>query len=205
MRLKGLSVLLCVALAAVSFSVRAENIGQVDRARGATSAAQDDTLRPLTGGSAILFEDVLRTGAGSRLHVTFDDGTRLMMGDSSELAIDAMVYNPDRYAMGVMRLTQGVFRMVTGQVNKMPGGTMTVITPMASIGVRGTDFWGQQSADQLLMALLDDGELTIVTEQGSVTLTEPNTAVLIHEGLAIGPVFKLTAAQVKDAVATIAW
>ncbi|MCR4377202.1 MAG: FecR family protein [Rhodospirillales bacterium] len=207
---------MCVIVSmAFALPAGAETVGAVERARGETSASQMDQTRVLSDGSAVQVDDVLRTGAGSRLYVTFIDDTRLMLGDRSEIVIDSLVYSPDQsgpeqlspeqLSMGALRLTHGVFRMVSGQVNKVPGGALVIATPMATIGVRGTDFWGEQSADQLLMALLDDGELTLTTAQGSVTLTDPKTAVLIHAGEAPGPVFTLTDQQLQDALATIGW
>lgn len=202
---------MCVIVSmAFALPAGAETIGAVERARGETSASQGDQTRALSDGSAVQGEDVLRTGAGSRLYVTFIDDMRLMLGDQSEIVIDSLVYSPDQsgpeqLSLGALRLTQGVFRMVSGQVNKVPGGALVISTPMATIGVRGTDFWGEQSADKLLMALLDDGELTLTTAQGSVTLTDPKTAVLIRAGEVPGPVFMLTDRQLQDAVATIGW
>jgi len=183
----------------------AEDVGAVDRARGETTAVQQSAMRSLFTGSAVQFMDTLRTGDQSRLQVTFKDGSELVLGDRSELNVDEMVYDPGAQGRGVLRLTKGVFRLVSGQVNKIPGGTLAVVTPMATIGVRGTDFWGEQSADRLKMALLDDGELTITTKDGTVTLSDPMTIVVIDKGKAPGTVSKLSQKQLVQAMATISW
>lgn len=197
---------LCLWAVVLAGEAQAQDVGSVDRARGvATAAALGGKARPLSAGSDVAFEDVLRTGTDSRLFMTFIDGSTLMMGDRSELIIDAMVYSPGRFGAGALRLKEGVFRMVSGAVNKVPGGQLTLTTPMASIGVRGTDFWGEQTATRLLMALLDDGELVITTRYGTVTLTDPTTAVVIEKGQAPGAVFPLSDRQLQDAIATISW
>lgn len=180
-------------------------VGAVDRARGPAVIKRAILERPARAGRAVLFQDVLETGAAARLYVTFDDGSRLMMGDESRLTVDEMVYEPGKTGRGALMLSRGVFRMVSGQVNKVAGGTLSVITPVAHIGVRGTDFWGEQTAARLLLALLGDGELTVTTEHGTVILRQPNTAVEIERGQAPGPVFELSAQQVRDAAATVSW
>ena len=182
-----------------------DQIGAVTHAQGVTQARQNDTLRDLHTGGDVLTKDTLLTGAKSRLKVDFKDGSELYLGDNSKLAIDDMIYEPHRHGQGTLWLTRGVFRMVTGQINKVPDGALSVITPFATIGVRGTDFWGQQSADKLVMAVLGHGELYISTPDGTVRLTQPYTFVTIEKGKPPSPVEKLGDQQLKDAVATVSW
>lgn len=182
----------------------AEKIGAVDRTRGETLAIRSNVSHNLNQGSAIEFRDLLRTGKQSRLLVNFIDGSTLTLGDGSELSIDEMVYEPKTRGRAVLRLTQGVFRMVSGKVNKVPGGTLTIQTPLATIGVRGTDFWGEQTQDILLMALLDRGELSIETTEGTIKLSNPLHAVKVQKGKPM-ETFVLTPQQLKSAVETVAW
>lgn len=183
----------------------ARDVGDVVRARGQASAHRHEQARALMGGGDVLFRDTVRTGADTRLEISFVDDSLLTLGDDSELLIDEMVYDPQGASQGALTLTRGVFRMVSGQLTKTPGGSLTLTTPLATIGVRGTDFWGDQREDKLTMALLDDGELTIVTPVGTVTLTTPLSAVVIERGKAPPAPFTLTPAQLDAAVKTIAW
>ena len=180
-------------------------IGAVEKIRGEASASYKTSLRQLVGGGGVLFEDTLRTGDKTRLLVNFLDGGKLSLGDNSELLIDEMIYDPGKKGKGALRLIKGVFRFVTGQINKVPGGQLVLSTPVATIGVRGTDFWGEQTDERLTMALLDNGELTITTPNGTVTLTQPLSAVTIERGQAPGAVFTLTQAQLQAAAGTVAW
>ena len=135
----------------------AERVGTIERAKGGSSVVRLGYERALDQGQDVQFLDVLRTQDNTRLETRFIDQSILTLGDHSELTIDEMVYEPGRSGRAVLRLAKGVFRMTSGQVNKVPDGTLTVHTPLATIGVRGTDFWGQQSEDTLVMAVLDDG------------------------------------------------
>lgn len=190
-------------------AVRAgDDVGNVARARGFAVAlpAGKDVGRRLGAGSPVLFRDEIETGSDTRVQLHLIDGSRIMLGDGSRLMIDEMVYDPGTRGNGVIRLTEGVFRMISGQVNKVPGGTLTVVTPLVTIGVRGTDFWGLQTADKLTLALLDDGVVTVSTDAGGVILTEPGTAVTVEarNSPPAGPV-TMTPAQLETAKATVAW
>ena len=176
-----------VVICALVFSadaLAADTVGAVDRARGDARISHGGQERALKTQDAVKWLDTLLTGQDTRLSVAFIDGSALTLGDHSELSVDEMVYEPGTQGDMVLRLTQGVFRMVTGQINKVPDGRLTLFTPMATIGVRGTDFGGQQTPKKLLMALLDDGEVTINADGGTVTLTEPGSAVIIEHGRA---------------------
>lgn len=183
----------------------APDVGDVVRSRGTAQARQPHRIRRLMDGSDILHGDTLRTYAETRLQVEFEDGGRLYLGDDSEMIVDEMVYDPSGKSKGSIRVLKGAFRMITGKINKTANGTMVVTTPVATIGVRGTDFWGYQEAGKLTMALLDDSELVISTPQETVILNEPMTAVVIADGKAPGTVFTLSPAQLQAAVRTVNW
>lgn len=182
-----------------------EDVGAVEQARGLTMVVRQDVIQPLQLGSGVQVLDHLQTGDNARLHVVFVDGSDLSMGAGSDLIVDEMVYEPGNQGQGVLHLSQGVFRLVSGQVNKVPGGTLTILTPLATIGVRGTDFWGHQTSEKLDMALLDDGELTITTAQGQVTLTDPLSAVTVLKGQPPSAIYTLSPEQLSAAKATVAW
>lgn len=83
--------------------------------------------------------------------VTLGDNTRFEVRDdlvSAELATGNVA----------LSLLEGTFRLVTGPLTgPLTGGPerpLVVTTPLATIGVRGTDFWGRQSAELLQVALL---------------------------------------------------
>lgn len=199
------SILVFCALFFSVDALAADAIGAVDRARGDTRISHGGEERALEMRGTVKWLDTLLTGKDSRLSVAFIDGSALTLGDHSELTVDEMVYEPGTKGDMALRLTQGVFRMVSGQVNKVPDGRLTLFTPVATIGVRGTDFWGQQTSEKLLMALLDEGEITIDVDGGTVTLTEPGSAAVIERGRAPGSPFSLSPEQLAAAVETVSW
>ena len=108
--------------------------------------------------------------------------------------------------VAALTLVKGAVRMVSGRINKISGGSLALTTPIATIGICGTDFWGLQEPDKLTLALIDNGELQITTRQGEVVvLTEPLTAVVIEPGRTPSKVVRLTAEQFRAAVRTVHW
>ena len=113
-------------------------------------------------GSPVRLGDRLRTGANARLEITFDDGTRLTLGENANVVIDRYVYNPAK-SKGQMLLstTQGALRLATGKLKEMDNKDITVVTPAAALAVRGTEFW-TGPIDGQYGALLLKGKVRVI-------------------------------------------
>lgn len=179
------------------------SVGSAVKVQGYAGMIRRNLVFPLGTNDKVFWQDILETRGKARLNVLFIDNTRLMMGNDSRLTIDELVFQPNQKGRALFSLSQGVFRMVTGSLNKINNSDFTLRTPLATIGVRGTDFWGHQTDKKLTMALLDDGKLEISTPNGQVTLSEPLSAVVIEAGKEIGKPFQLTPEQVEQAKRTV--
>lgn len=202
----GLGALI-VILALASLARAADPAGHVTRIRGEASVVSASDRRDLVQGAAIFAGDTVTTGKDARLELTMMDGARITLGDDSELRIDDYVYSPrGKTGRAALMLAHGVFRAVTGALATLAGGPFRVATPVASIGIRGTDFWGEQRADRLLIALLGGKAITVENAGGRVELTRRNIATRV-EGPGQAPTrpFALSAAQLRAALATVAW
>jgi hypothetical protein len=148
-----------------------ENDAQIISASGATTAAV---------GLTVHMKDQLRTGTNGRLQVTFQDHTVLTLGEDASILIDRYVFDPDR-GMGeaLLQATQGAFRFAAGQLKDMRNKTITVSTPVAEIGVRGTEFWGGP-IDGQYGVLLIEGEVTVSNQGGTIRLSNPGEGTEIH-------------------------
>jgi len=122
-------------------------------------------------GTPVNMKDELRTGPKARLQVTFRDDTVLTLGENAKIVIDSYVYDPDKSAgETVLQATQGAFRFVTGRLKELKEKKIAVSTPVADIGIRGTEFWGGP-IDAKYGILLLNGEVIVSNQAGSVTLT----------------------------------
>jgi hypothetical protein len=183
------------------------DIGSVVKARGNIASVLRSLPRTLREGSDVKFLDTILTGDDTRAEIVLIDDSQLSIGDNSELTIDEMVYEPGKKGRGVLTLARGVFRMVSGKINKHDGGTLTLRTPVATIGVRGTDFWGLQEEDKLTMALIDNGIVEITGADGrTVTLDTPLQAVVIERGQPTPAApYNLTPEQLAEAAKTVTY
>ncbi len=105
------------------------DVGDVARSRGQFAALQSGVARSLFEGSDVRFLDTIITGADTRAEIEFIDKSYLMVGENSALTIDEMVFEPGVRSTGIITLTQGVFRMVSGKINKVPGGELIIHSP----------------------------------------------------------------------------
>lgn len=157
-----------------------DTVGLVDRARGTAEARFDDATRALIEASDILFRDLVVTRDSTRLQIAFRDDSTLFVGDGSEVRIDHFVFDPTSgIGEAGLQVTEGVFRFISGQITKQPRSNVQLATPSATIGIRGTDFWGFQTGDRLDLVLLDDGVVTVRTAGGVQVLSEPNTGLTV--------------------------
>ncbi|MBO6947378.1 MAG: FecR domain-containing protein [Rhodospirillales bacterium] len=183
------------------------DVGDVERARGNIAGLSQNLPRTLREGSDVRFLDTILTGDDTRVEIKLIDDSELFIGDNSELTIDQMVYEPGKKSEGVLTLARGVFRMISGEVNKVEGGSLTLRTPVATIGVRGTDFWGLQEESKLTMALIDNGVVEITGTDGrTVTLDTPLQAVVIERGQPTpNAPFSLTPEELAEAAKTVTY
>lgn len=199
--------LLLLALAGGREAAAADTAGHVTRIKGEATAANAGQRRALEQGAAVLVGDLVTTGQPARLELTMIDGGKVTLGDDSELRIDAYVYDPKAKAGGgALALTRGVFRATTGGLGKLAGEPFRVETPVATIGIRGTDFWGEQRTDKLLIALLGGKAVFVENAAGRVELAKRNLATRV-EGPGQAPTrpFALSRSQLRAALATVAW
>ncbi|HET9232219.1 MAG TPA: FecR domain-containing protein, partial [Vitreimonas sp.] len=175
MRARLIAVLLAgVSLPALAHAQAPARIGVASAVRNEVTA-QGSEQRPLSVGSAIYQNELIRTGPGSVAQLLFADQTTLSVGPSSELRLDRFVYNPDRSAGDVaVSLTTGALRFISGSQNPR---SYQVTTPVATMGVRGT------IVDILLIegrvfGILDEGQAFFTLQDGrEVMLDEPGTAI----------------------------
>lgn len=206
---KPLAVLiLAAALWVAALPVRAAELaGTVERLRGAVAAEAGGVRHTLAQGAAVYVGDRLTTGQDSRLEIRFVDGTSVTLGDRSDLVIDRFLYDPPKNAGdAVLQLASGVFRAASGGIAKLRGAPLRVETPAGTLGIRGTEFWGEQRADSLLVALLGGGGVFVENAAGRTEIDQVGFATRVDRpGDAPSPAFALTPEQLEAALATVAW
>lgn len=143
--------------------------------------------RVLRVGIDIQASERVTTKANDRAHVVFLDGTALTIGPNSVLVIDKYVYDPDRKA-GAMALstTRGVLRFVGGSISK--NSEVTVMTPSATIGIRGGIATVAVAENGATTAHFIYGDSMRVTSQGTTqTATRSGSQITAAGGVPPSP------------------
>ena len=119
----------------------AADIGQVKVAKGTVSVERGGEARAATVGMRLQTADVVRTGADGSVGLTMNDNSLLSAGPNSILSLDRYEFDPTT-SLGRFdtSLRTGSLAVVSGRIAKQSTEAMTVRTPFAILGVRGTEF-----------------------------------------------------------------
>jgi hypothetical protein len=127
-------------LAAASVA-RAEDatIGFVKTVSGTATVIHDGTSEKAVLGTPLRERNRIETGPGGSIGITFIDNTRLALGPSSSVELDRFEFKPadQRYAL-VIRLLDGTLDYISGLTAKLAPEAISIETPTATVGVRGT-------------------------------------------------------------------
>ncbi len=118
-----------------------EHVATAKAPQGEVVVVRDGDMQPIKGGARLFMGDVIRTGTDSSVGVMFLDGTRLGVGAESECRIDKFLFDPleDRYAFDIY-MKQGSAVYSSGKIGNLNPEAVTIRTPRATVGVRGTRF-----------------------------------------------------------------
>jgi hypothetical protein len=118
----------------------ADDVGQVKIARGQVTVERAGQMLPAQVGMALEAADILRTGGDGSIGVTMRDDSLLSAGPNSVLSLAHFEFDPTTsQGRFESRLQRGTLALVSGRIAKSSPQAMTVRTPSAVLGVRGTD------------------------------------------------------------------
>lgn len=116
-------------------------VGEVVRTVGSVSVVRGPQSFVPFAGVGVCRGDRFVTGAGSIVEMRLRDGSLVTVGKDSEFVIrDYRIYR-EAPNVALFDLVKGAFRSVTGLITAR-AHRYEVRTKVATIGVRGTDFWG---------------------------------------------------------------
>jgi hypothetical protein len=115
-----------------------EAMGTVAAVVGSPSATSAGGSRSLDVGSAVFEGDRINVGPTSNAQLLLSDGTKLVVGPSSQLVLQSYLLRNASTAKKVsVKALRGTFRFITG---KSPKSSYDISTANATIGIRGTAF-----------------------------------------------------------------
>ena len=117
------------------------DVGQIKVAKGQVWVERAGQVLPGRVGLALEPADTLRTGADGSVGVTMRDDSRLSAGPNSVLTLAAFEFDTvTTRGRFETQLRRGTLAVVSGRIAKSEPESMTVRTPSAVLGARGTTF-----------------------------------------------------------------
>ncbi|MCW8956136.1 MAG: FecR domain-containing protein [Gammaproteobacteria bacterium] len=166
-----------------------ESVGQVVEARGKTFAiSSKKKKRNLFIGSEIFVGDRLFTGGDGFMRLNMIDDAKIDLRCNSEMLIED--YRLMRAGnRSVLYLIKGSLRKITGSIGKLANDVYEMRTPMATVGVRGTEYalrvmqsYGCDGTVDVdsdgLFVRVDVGVVDLKNNSGLHALTAGNAAII---------------------------
>ena len=122
---------------------------------------RDGNLIALKPGLRVQSGDKVSTGANARLLLEMDEGSLLKLGEKAELNFDKLIRTEEKQGLfeAVLRLAKGAFRFTTTTLGKAQKRQVNVRIGAITVGIRGTDIWGNSKIDKDILCLIE-GKIT---------------------------------------------
>lgn len=117
-----------------------------------SAAAPSGEIRDIIKGGQVFQGEVIITASASYVNIEFTDGGRVLLRPETRFSIERYQYagaqvptsgqaaQPVRQESAFFRLLKGGFRAVSGLIGHTRRDDYAVQTPVATIGIRGTDY-----------------------------------------------------------------
>ncbi len=128
----------------------------------------DNKIRPLKRGAKLLSGDEIITKNRARAQIKLKDGSFFSLKPKTQFKIENFVFTKkESENKSFFGLVRGGFRALTGLIGQRSKSAYRVNTPVATIGIRGTDY------DVILTSPLNGskGSLVTHTNSGAISLT----------------------------------
>jgi len=199
----GLFAIISVFITIAEAAEMPNRIGTILRIQGqAVEQPQGFHRRPLYVGAPVHAQSKIKSGPNSRLEISFVDGSKMVLGEWAHVRLDIRLkdYRSEQQRSAqngepaaeaqqsnsmTVNVLSGTFRFVTGLIAKINQRSVRFGTQVATIGVRGTDFFGGPLAAGMppgeihygFMVL--DGAIDIRNRHGGVTLDSPREGTFL--------------------------
>ena len=158
-------------------------IGDITRVFGGVSIIRNgNTVVPETGESFCVHDRFVTNGKGVA-ELKFRDGSLVTVGKDTEFVIAEWRERLLFANTASFELVKGAFRALTGAITQRRH-RVEVKTAIATIGVRGTEFWGglNLSPEALEVVMLQGKGVYVKNDAGMVELTTAGTGTTVKFG-----------------------
>jgi hypothetical protein len=151
-----------------------------------SAATPSGEIRDIVKGGPVYEGEVLITASSSYVNIEFSDGGRVLLRPESRFQIERYQYaatstqaqaanQPVRQESAFFRLLKGGFRAVSGLIGHTRREDYAVQTPVATIGIRGTDY-------EVRFCQGDCGDTTPTPKDGLYAGVQSGSIALSNQG-----------------------
>jgi len=146
------------------------NVGKISALSGEVSITRDSQNILAKIGTIINEKDKITTGKSSRLQLIFNDKTIISLGKNSIFNVEEYFFDEQKPSQtkASFKVTKGIFKSITGRIGKINPTKFKLKTKSASIGIRGTIFFGAIEDGQPDNIACTSGAIVVDTPSGSV-------------------------------------
>ena len=170
-------LILCWTIGATGLmsSVQAAEIaGQVTRIKNTATTVRGTETQVLGVGAIVYIGDTIKTGSNGWIEMRMLDQATIVLGEKSEFKVDDYLFDREKgVGKVVLSIVIGTFRAVSGGITKLQSSSFALNSPVATIGIRGTEFWGGPLDGVYNIALLSGKAIIIENAAGRVEITQP--------------------------------
>lgn len=201
----------CLSFCMVGAHAEAPIAGYVTKVRGEVVAAAESGRLTLALGHALHQGYRLLTGADARLEARMKDGTVLTLGERTEFVIQQVTGAAVNSKSTRFELLKGAFRAVTTAPEASAKLDWQVRTPVAIVGVRGTEVWGGfnllGAGDTTLDVVMFEGKGVFVeTPTGMVDLLKAGDGTTVVDvGASPAPLKPWGEKKLQAAIESVSW
>ena len=135
-----LGLVLSVLMASSVAVAQEDSAGMIVASRGEVIAMSNGGSRELKQGDFVYVNDEILTSDRSFAVLQFTDGAKVTVRPDSTLIIEQYLYAGNSDDEATLNLVSGGLRVITGAMAKTNPENYKVRTPVALMGVRGTEF-----------------------------------------------------------------
>ncbi len=183
------------------------SIGEVSSLAGVAKAKRvDGNEFNLSNGDPVFQGDTITVSNSGAVGLTFLDKTTLSLSEGGKMVLDELVYNPETGDGNMaVDMVEGAFSFISGEIAKSGEDAMTIKTPVATIGIRGTTVAGKAAVEgnENSFTLLQDadggvGQISVSNAGGSQVLGQIGATTSISSfNTPPPPPIILSAAQIQ--------
>lgn len=175
----------CFVASPILAQTNAVGINAAIRNKVEIRSAATKKTNPAVLKASVFLNDQVSTGPAGQLQILLRDRTTFTVGANARVAVDRFVYDPAANSRSTgISVAHGAFRFMSGRALGKPTGPVTVRTPVATIGIRGTIFEGVVGEDAKKIAehepavgkiKSDDDEASLIVLRGPGPRTQGDT------------------------------